>query len=99
MTVSTSLTISKSMNTLVSGTSRPEHLENGIDAHPTVQVSRRTRVVNGCQMALLFPQASLPGTKEHIAQLLLAAFKDGGMKGDQHEASIMPVQSINIETG
>lgn len=98
MTASPNLTNSKASNTLTLGASHPEHLENEIHAQPTVQVSREIRIINGCHMTLLFPHASFPGTKEHIAQLLLAAFKDGDKKGSQHEASIMPVQSINLET-
>ena len=98
MTAYPTLTHAITTHILKSGASHPENLENEIDARPTVQVSRKTRVINGCHMVLLFPSTSLPGTKEHIAQLLLSAFKDGEKKGNQHEASIMSVQSIDPET-
>ena len=71
----------------------PLNLNNQIGAPTTVQVSREVMTSNGCKVSMIFQSESDPKIEEDVAKMLIAAFVK--RRSVSHEASIMPVQSIN----
>ena len=75
----------------------PMNLDNNIVALPTVQVPREVTTSNGCHVSLRFRAEDDPKVHREIAGMLLAAFER--KRSNEHETSIMPVQSFYKRAG
>ena len=73
------------------------NLDNSNIALPSVQVSREMTTTNGCHVSLLFPGKENTRIHHEIAGMLIAAFVK--KRSNDHEASALPVQSIDQRTG
>ena len=69
------------------------NLNNRIGTLTTVQAAREVMTSNGCKVSMTFRAESDPKIEKEVAKMLLAAFAK--KRSVSHEASIMPVQSIN----
>jgi len=75
----------------------PLNLDNDIIALPSVQVPREVTTTSGCRVSLYFRDKDDPDIHREIARMLIAAFTK--KRRDEHEASTVPVQSIDQRAG
>lgn len=75
----------------------PMNLDNEIIALPSVQVPREVTTTSGCRVSLCFRDEDDPKVHREIARMLIAAFTK--RRNNEHEASAVPVQSIDQRAG